>query len=540
MPAKEATFTISIPQEKASKETLLYGVRRTAGPFFLVLSPGETDHLSDDELQQFFRDARALNKDRRLIVGSKDQRVLTVGAAQGWETISTVRQLKTLVGDHALAGRALRAFSPVSWRQDIRSRLQSVGLLAVPKLRIWFLFILSVSAFIYVFFRLLPSAEIRIWPNQETENFTTNVYLRGSGAALPVPGERVRVLPLQRITVKIDRTITYDQISKNFTGVNARMTVMVFNDSDEQYSLRKGTRLVNQAGMRFRLQDDLILASHSKQEVQAVADSIDQYGEVLGERGNVPGGIKWDFPGLSEKERNFIYARNEKPANGGTTSYVSVVTKEDIQGSANHPGARQRLEQELLMVAKEQANEELINRNNLNNTHLVQLKYDELTIITYRDFSLSESFIGQSVSSIPIQGGIEYTVILYDENDLLELLKKEVMQRVPNDRMVVPSSLIKENMTIHVIAPWDDDLRWVKITADLTYNQRYVLNPITPNGAKFGKSIRDSVVGKSASEAYRVIKNLPEVSKVEIHVWPPWGYTLPEIGNNIAVVEMEN
>ncbi len=539
MPETEVTFTVSIVQEQTSGPALLGIVRRTAGPFLLVVPGQALDHLPDKELGGFLLEARALHSDRRLVLATKDQRVLDAAQSHGWQTVTTVKQIKLLLGFHVSAAEALRAFSPVSWRRDIRNRLQSVGLLSLPKLRIWVLFLLSIGAFLYVFFRLLPSAEIRIWPNQETENFTTNVYLRASGAVLPVPGERVRVLPLQRLTVKFDRTITYDQISKNFTGTNARMMVTVFNDSDERYSLRKKTRLVNQAGMRFRLQSDVILEPHTKQEIPAVADPLDQYGEVLGERGNVPVMIKWDFPGLTEKERSLVYARNEKPAQGGATSYVNLLTKEDVEGSASHPGARYRLEQELLMVAKQQVEEERINFNNLNGTYFVQLKYDELTKVLFRGFSLSESFIGQNVTSIPVRGSIEYTVILYDENELLELLKEEILKRVPGERMVVPTSLTNENVNIHVIAPWDDDLQWVKITADLTYNQRYVLNPITPSGAKFGKFIRDSVAGKTSSEAYRVIKNLPEVSKVEINLWPPWAYTLPEIGANIAIMEME-
>jgi len=539
MPEAEAMFTVSIVQEQTSGPALLGIVRRTAGPFLLVVPGQALDYLPDKELGGFLLEARALHSDRRLVLATKDRRVLDAAQSHGWQTVTTVKQMKLLLGSHASAAEALRAFSPVSWRRDIRSRLQSVGLLSLPKLRIWVLFLLSIGAFLYVFFRLLPSAEIRIWPNQETENFTTNVYLRASGAVLLVPGERVRVLPLQRLTVKLDRTITYDQISKNFTGTNAQMMVTVFNDSDERYSLRKKTRLVNQAGMRFRLQRDVILEPHTKQEIPAVADPLDQYGEVLGKRGNVPAMIKWDFPGLTEKERSLVYVRNEKPAEGGATSYVNLLTKEDVEGSASHPGARYRLEQELLMVAKQQVEEERINRNNLDGTHFVQLKYDELTKVSFRDFSLSESFIGQNVTSIPVRGGIEYTVILYDENELLELLKEEILKRVPGERMVVPASLTKENMNIHVIAPWDDDLQWVKITADLTYNQRYVLNPITPSGAKFGKFIRDSVAGKTSSEAYRVIKNLPEVSKVEINLWPPWAYTLPKIGANIAIMEME-
>jgi hypothetical protein len=366
------------------------------------------------------------------------------------------------------------------------------------------------------------------------------VYFAASGAVLPVPKDRVRFLPLERLTVHVDRTITYDQISKNFTGGNARVTVTVFNDSGEPYSLRKGTRMLNQAGMRFRLQDDLILPPKSKHDVQAIADPLDQYGEVLGSRGNVPAGLKWDFPGLAEKERSLVYARNEKPGTGGTTSYVSILTKEDIEGTKDHGGgAKQRLEQELLLVARQQVEEERINRNNLNGTHLVELRYDDLTKIAYSNFDLSESFVGKQVSSVPVKGSVDYTVILYDENELLNLLVQEVRLRIPHDKTIVESTLSKDNMDIHVIAPWDDDLMWVKITADLTYNLRYVLSPITPTGAKFGKYIRDNTAGKSVAEAYRIIKNLPEVSRADIRMWPPWTDTLPEIGASIAITEQE-
>jgi hypothetical protein len=167
----------------------------------------------------------------------------------------------------------------------------------------------------------------------------------------------------------------------------------------------------------------------------------------------------------------------------------------------------------------------------------VQLDYEELTKVLFRDFDLSTEFVGQQVSSVPVTGKIEYTIILYDEHELLHLLSAEAYERTPPSTVVAAESLSQENIDIHVIAPWDDDLRWVKITADLTYNQRYVFDPITPIGATLGKHIRDNVAGKTVEEAYRVLRNLPEVSAVDIDVWPPWAFTLPTIGTNIAVKE---
>nr|MBP7114664.1 hypothetical protein [Candidatus Peribacteraceae bacterium] len=211
-----------------------------------------------------------------------------------------------------------------------------------------------------------------------------------------------------------------------------------------------------------------------------------------------------------------------------------------VHGTARRSGAKQRLEQELLTVAKQQVEEERIGFNKVNGTNFVQLVREELTHVVYKDFDLAEQFIGQNVASIPISGAIEFTVILYDEDVLLNLLKEEVLERVPPDKTVVMDSLSKDNMDLNVIAPWDDDFKWVKITADLTYTQRYVINPITPNGAKFGKYIRDNVAGKTVSEANRIIRNLPEVDRVEIKIWPPWAFQLPTIGNSINITEQEH
>lgn len=525
-------ITVLIADEHALGKTMGGLIRRTAGSVLLVVPPSGLKGFSGNtELAAWCRELRSLNRDRSLMLVTKHRALQQAAKAEGWQVVRGLKQLKLLLKNHPSEAAALRVYSPVFWREKIRTRLQFVGLLTLPRLRIWILFGVSVLLFLFIIIRLLPSAEVKIWPNIESENFTTNVFLVSSGAQIPVPPERVRTLRLYPLTVSLDRTITFDQISKNFTGENASITLTVFNDSDEEYSLRKGTRLANQAGMRVRMKEDLILSPHSKETLNLAMDALDQYGEVVGERGNVPAGVRWDFPGLTDAERKLVYARNEKKATGGKTSYTTVLSKDDITA------ARARLEQELLTAAKQMVSEEIESRNHAENASLIQLNYDELTKVTYKDFDLSENFVGQQVTSIPVRGSIEYTVLLYDDSRLLELLKGEVLSRNSPDRVVNLTSLTKDHLNTHVIAPWDDDLNWVKITADLSYTQRYLLSPITPSGAKFGKYIRDNVAGKTTKDAYRIIKNLPEVSKVEISLWPPWALTLPSIGSNIAVTE---
>ena len=181
--------------------------------------------------------------------------------------------------------------------------------------------------------------------------------------------------------------------------------------------------------------------------------------------------------------------------------------------------------------------EEMADRNKMLGMTLVPLKYDVLTRIEYQNFKLSEDFIGQNISSIPVEGDIAYTVLLYDNAALLKMMKSEILSHVSSDKTIIEQSLDIENLDIRIVPPWDDDFRWVKITADLTYNEKFILSALTPAGAMLGKNIRDSVAGKSVTDAERIIKNLSEVSHVQISLWPPWNKTLPTIPSNIAIVE---
>jgi hypothetical protein len=371
-----------------------------------------------------------------------------------------------------------------------------------------------------------------VWPNQETVTQTVNVYLVSSGA-VNVPVDRVRTIPLIPITVRVERTMTFDDIGKEFTGKNSQLAITVHNGSKEQISLRRGTRFVNQAGMVFKLQSDVIISAGANKKVKTLASDVDQFGEIIGERGNVPAGIKWEIPGLEEDLRASVYGRNDQPGVGGSTSYRNVLKREDLEV------AKKKIEQDLLIAAKQLTSEERDAVAKKRNVTLTELDYDELTRTNYTNIKLPEEFVGQHVASVPVSGTIFYTVLLYDPHQLFSLLKNELFTSVGDQKVMEEDSIREENLVLHVIdAPWDAPvIDWVKLTVDLSGTERYVLDPLTPVGALFAKRARDSVVGKPKNDAERIIKNFPEISKVSISIWPFWNSTLPSIASNIFIEE---
>ena len=109
---------------------------------------------------------------------------------------------------------------------------------------------------------------------------------------------------------------------------------------------------------------------------------------------------------------------------------------------------------------------------------------------------------------------------------------------VGEDRRLLEETLTLDRLVAHVI-DYEDDLSWIKLTVDLSGTEEYVLDPLSPSGAHFGKDVREAVAGISKKDALRIIRNFPEVEKVEISLWPPWGRTLPHIPSHISITPME-
>ena len=89
-------------------------------------------------------------------------------------------------------------------------------------------------------------------------------------------------------------------------------------------------------------------------------------------------------------------------------------------------------------------------------------------------------------------------------------------------------------LVAHVI-DYSDDLSWIKLTVDLSGTEQFILDPLTPAGARFSKKIRELVTGLTTKEALRILRNLPEVDNADIRLWPPWNSSLPRIPAHITI-----
>lgn len=142
--------------------------------------------------------------------------------------------------------------------------------------------------------------------------------------------------------------------------------------------------------------------------------------------------------------------------------------------------------------------------------------------------------MGQETNSLTASGTLVYTVLGYDLEPILELLRGRLTEHVREGKKLREDLLDAEHLDVRVIL-YDDNLTWAKVTAELTGTEEFILDPLTPAGALFAQRVRESITDTSKAEALRIVQNMPEVDHAEISIWPFWNSTLPSIPSHITI-----
>lgn len=404
-------------------------------------------------------------------------------------------------------------------------------LIAPNKQALVSLVIVSLIILLTITYIALPGATVALTPKSNILTTTVNVTLADIEAnRAELDTHPLREIPSYQLTKKIEKVITYQSTGKDFKGVNSRGTLTVSNTTNSPWPLVAKTRFQTDDGIVFRIEKAITVpaAKDGKPgtlETQVVADPLDAYQKVIGDRGNIKPS-KLFLPGLSPENQSKIYAENKADFIGGKTDVTKLISKEDLEA------ARKKMVDDLKASAQPELQTMVKERNESQKTNLVLLTGTDAIQVSDPVVTIPSNLEGQKLESFEVKGQVVATGTAYSKDELLEILKTELkLKKNPEKRL----TYIDEDSFTYRIMENDKTGKKIKITSTIKGIEEYEISPEKENGERLIRKIKEHIVSKKIDEAEGYIQNLPEIDKVHIESWPAWAPTLPGLPDNIKV-----
>ncbi len=402
---------------------------------------------------------------------------------------------------------------------------------------------ISIGLFMVISYIALPGATIYIKPKFDNITHTVNVVFADKRKNQTLLSQnKPHVITSEEVVTITKQTKVFNTTSKRFDGVNAKGFITIFNTASDEWQLKKDTRFQTDDGLVFRIQEGVFVPPVTIDEegneipgtytVAVMADPFDIYAEPIGERGNIEP-TEFFIPGLSKYNQKIIWGESFAPMTGGVTRYQKIVQEEDIEA------AKRQIEDNLILMAREDLRTYIEEMNKLNNTNLVLLDDSRYLTTELEDLRISDDLAGSTKEKFEIYAKIRAQGVAYDFDQLFALLKKELKTRAHPDMRIRDDSIQPDTISFEPVEE-DKELGQIKITATIKGIQEFVIDTSIQAGVRFSNELKEAILGMSIDEAESYISNLPEVDEVEIKMWPIWLSKIPRIADNIEVKLMES
>lgn len=395
------------------------------------------------------------------------------------------------------------------------------------------LVVLSVFVLLTIIYIALPGVTVYLTPSATVLEKSVNITLadfQGNKAELDThPPHMIASYPIEITTKKTVNNLT---TGKKFSerGANATGKLTIINTTNQEWPLIAKTRFQTKEGIVFRVTNGVNVPAATNQgvgkiDVFVIADPLDAYGVIAGERGNITP-TTFFLPGLKEDSRSKLYAESKENMTGGITDYVSYVSKEDVES------AKSRLKDDIVKDAIEELRQAVAEKTKLVEGATVYnllegegaIKIGEVKIDVPADVE------GKELKQFDVTGEVKISGVYYERDAMLEILKAELLLKKSPQKDLLR---ISDDSTNYRIFEWDENRGKIKLTANIKGIEQFSIDPNKENGQRLLKKIRDHIAGKDIEDAKLYMQNLPEINKVEIKSWPVWAPTIPKLPDNI-------
>lgn len=354
----------------------------------------------------------------------------------------------------------------------------------------------------------IPHAEVKILVG--TQNMQKDIDITLSPNASTVNTDTPEI-PAATVETEVTGDAQAATTGKKTIGNPAKGTVTLYNKTEDSKKFPSGTVLTAN-NLKFTLESDVNIASASdtgegmtygKSDVKISAASI-------GTEGNMPGGTTFtfaDFPSSS------YTAKNNDALTGGTSKQVQAVSKSD---------------QEKLLAS---LSDDL--KNKAKSSLFEKISSDEKILDESIDVQIKNKKFDKAVDSEGKNVGLSLTVkitaLSYKLSDFNSIVKNTVVSNLPAG---FEFSEDRTNLKVNTIKKQKDGSLVAGTTVSAGLMPKFALD-----------DIRNSLTGKSVSDAQNILKKINNVAGAEFNISTPLPFgkkTLPLKPGNITLSVSSN
>ncbi len=348
-----------------------------------------------------------------------------------------------------------------------------------------------IGALLFLFLFLVPKATITLVV--DSDQLVKTVDIIASSSAETVLLEQ-KVVPARKVSVQKQGTRTAPATGESTVGEKAEGTVTIYNQTDEEKSLQRGT-LLNANNLQFVLDSGVSIEAQTMSSTQSAEGertvtytagktNVNITAADVGDKYNLPSDTEFTVANFAEES---VYAKNTQALSGGFSEEVVVVSEQDVQTITDS------LTRELEQSAYSELDLELPDSYTI-----------PQGVISSEVLSKQLSTdVGEEADEVRLQMNVQSSAIAYSEDEYRQVLENYLESKIPENYRLREDSV--QFSTLDAKRQEDDLIITAKVKGNLV-------------PAVDLEEIRQYLAGAKLASARSYLTDLPNVTQVNIRV----------------------
>ncbi len=339
------------------------------------------------------------------------------------------------------------------------------------------LFVLIILSWVFLTF-----ASVTIYFNP---NYITNSASASFTTAGPSDFSN-NTVAAQVITVNENGSVNEKATGSKSIGNPAKGQVTIFSRLTDDNTIKAGTILTSDNGLKFTLDNDTKISSFSgdPSDPSVTVSNVSITSSDIGDQYNLPSGSKFTISGYDSSN---ISAKNDNALSGGSKKNVTVVSKDDVDKAAS----------DLINNLQNQAKSDT--QSKVDGDFLIPNFVSEQV----KNQKLSKN-VGDQTDSFSMTATAQYQSLTASKSDLLAFAKNLLQNKVS-------STLLQDNLINYDIS----NLKNNDGTITFKFDAKAKLIPVFDE-----KTIAKNISGKDLGHAQQTITAINQVKSVTINLFP--------------------